>query len=83
MPAIYLWEYKVGFWALHGHLPARLQFHPLALRDYMHWELFFSIGRPLLVGSFLLGLPSAALVYFICRGLVTRHCARRRSGEPE
>lgn len=41
MPAIYLWEYKVGFLALHGQLPDHLHFHPLALREYMHWEIFF------------------------------------------
>jgi len=77
MPAIYLWEYKAGFWALHGHLPTRLHFHPLALRDYIHWEMFFSVGRPLLIGSLIIGLPSAAIVYFVCRGLVTSHRAER------
>lgn len=80
MPAIYLWEYKTGFWALYGHLPQRLHFHPLALRDYIHWELFFSVGRPLLVGSLIIGLPSAAIVYFVCRGLVTSHRAGRGEG---
>ena len=32
MPAIYLWEYKTGYLALNGHIPARVHFHPLALR---------------------------------------------------
>jgi uncharacterized protein len=77
MPAIYLWEYKAGFWVLHGHLPKRLHLHPLALRDYVHWEMFFSVGRPLLVGSLIIGLPSATIVYFVCRGLVTSHRAER------
>ncbi len=75
MPAIYLWEYKVGFWSLHGHLPRRINLHALALRDYFHWEVFFLLGRPLLIGSLIIGLPSAAIVYFICRGLVTSHRA--------
>src|SRR5712691_9078255 len=69
MPAIYLWEYKVGFWAMHGHFPRRINFRSLALRDYVHWETFFSVGRPLIIGSVILGLPCAALVYCICRGL--------------
>lgn len=72
MPAIYLWEYKVGFWAMHGHFPRRINFRTLALRDYVHWETFFTVGRPLLIGSLILGLPCAAIVYLICRGLVTR-----------
>ena len=81
LPAIYLWEYKVGFWVLHGYLPKRLHFHPLALRDYIHWEMFFSVGRPLLVGSLVIGLPCAAIVYLICRGLVTSHRAGRVEAE--
>ncbi len=82
MPAIYLWEYKFGFLAMYGHLPRRVRFWNLALRDYLHWETFFSVGRPLLIGSIILGLPSAALTYLICRGLVTRSRVgkARRSG---
>jgi len=81
MPAIYLWEYKFGFWAMHGHLPQRLNFRTLALRDYFQWELFFTVGRPLLVGSLIIGLPSATIIYFICRGLVTTHRASREEGK--
>ena len=72
MPAIYLWEYKLGFWAMHGSFPRRVRFWNLSLRDYIQWETFFSVGRPLLIGSIILGLTSAAIVYLICRGLVTR-----------
>jgi uncharacterized protein (DUF2062 family) len=77
MPAIYLWEYKFGFWAIHRHLPQRISFRALALRDYVHWEMFFTVGRPLLIGSVIIGLPCAAIVYVVCRGLVTRHRAAR------
>ncbi|HEX3818510.1 MAG TPA: DUF2062 domain-containing protein [Chthoniobacterales bacterium] len=79
MPAIYLWEYKLGYWAMHGHLPRRIGFHLLALREYVHWEMFFTVGRPLLLGSFIIGLPSAAAAYFICRTLISRHRAKRAS----
>ena len=72
MPAIYLWEYKLGFWAMHGHFPPRVKFWNLSWRDFIQWETFFSVGRPVLIGSIILGLPSAAVVYLICRGLVTR-----------
>jgi uncharacterized protein len=77
MPAIYLWEYKLGYWAMHGQLPQRLHFRSLGFRDYAHWAMFFSVGRPLLIGSLIIGLPSAAIVYFICRALVTSHRAAR------
>ncbi len=77
MPAIYLWEYKFGFWSLHGHMPRRINFRTLALRDYVHWDIFFSVGRPLLIGSLIIALPSALAVYCITRGVITRHRARR------
>jgi uncharacterized protein (DUF2062 family) len=70
LPAIYLWEYKIGFWLLNGHLPHRFTLHHLAFRDYIHWETFFTLGRPLLVGSAIIGLPSAVVVYFATRALV-------------
>ena len=77
MPAIYLWEYKFGYWTMHGHLPQRLHFPALGFRGYAHWATLFSVGRPLLIGSLIIGLPSAAIVYFVCRGLVTSHRASR------
>jgi uncharacterized protein (DUF2062 family) len=78
MPAIYLWEYKVGFWALHGQMPQRFSLHRLALWDYLKWTTFFTVVRPILVGSVILGLPFAALIYFLCRGIVARAQHARR-----
>ena len=72
MPAIYLWEYKIGFWVLNGHLPHRFTLRALSFRDYIHWGTFFTLGRPLLIGSVVVGLPSATIVYFVTRWLVTR-----------
>ena len=80
MPAIYLWEYKFGYWTLYGRLPQRIHLRALEFRDYVHWEMFYSLGRPLLIGSFLIGLPSAAIVYFVCRSLVTSHRATGKEG---
>jgi hypothetical protein len=42
--------------------------------------MFYSLGRPLLIGSLLIGLPSAAIVYFVCRSLVTSHRATAKEG---
>lgn len=72
MPAIYLWEYKMGMWALHGRVPLRPGFRHVALREYMQWTTFFTVGQPLLVGSLFLALPSAVIVYFLLRGIVAR-----------
>lgn len=76
MPAIYLWEYKLGYWSMHGNFPRRIGFHPLAVLDYVHWKTLLLVG-PTLVGSLIVGLPSAAVVYFVSRALVMGHRARR------
>jgi uncharacterized protein (DUF2062 family) len=78
MPAIYLWEYKLGFWVMHGHLPARISFRALAFWDYVHWRTLRLVG-PTFIGSLIVGIPSAALVYVSARGLVARHRARRHA----
>jgi len=72
MPAIYIWEYRMGMWALHGRFPQRGGFQHVSLRDFMQWTTFFTVGQPLLVGSLFLALPCAVLVYFILRGLLVR-----------
>lgn len=76
MPAIYLWEYKLGYWSMHGQLPRRVDFHRLAVLDYVHWKTLLLVG-PTFVGSLIVGIPSAMVVYFISRTLVTRHRAKR------
>src|SRR5438034_3791508 len=38
MPAIYLWEYKFGFWTMHRHFPPRVRIWNLSWRDYIQWE---------------------------------------------
>ena len=72
MPAIYWWEYKLGYCVIHGALPARVQFAHIAMHDYLHWNVFVRVIWPTLVGSLFLALPAAVLFYFLVRGLVVR-----------
>ncbi len=78
MPAIYWWEYKFGYWALHGALPQRVRFSHIVLQDYLHWKFFARVIWPTLIGSVFLALPAAIVVYFVMRSLVMRAKARRR-----
>lgn len=71
-PAIFLWEYRMGMLVLYGRVPERPGFRHVALRDYMEWTTFLTLGRPLLVGSLFLALPAAVLVYFGLRGVLIR-----------
>jgi uncharacterized protein len=72
MPAIYLWQYKIGMRVLHGRPERRLAFHHLAWGDFTHWNAFVRVGWPLLFGSLFLAVPSAVATYIIIRMLVSR-----------
>src|SRR4051794_10450293 len=72
MPAIYLWEYKFGMFALHGHMPEKMGFRHVALKEYMQWTAFLTVGLPMLIGSLFLALPCALVVYFLLRKLIMR-----------
>jgi uncharacterized protein (DUF2062 family) len=72
MPAIYFGEYKIGCWTLQRPVPVhRIRFH-FGLRDYVNWDVFLRLVWPAVVGSLFLALPSAVVVYFVMRLLVSR-----------
>jgi uncharacterized protein (DUF2062 family) len=80
IPAIFLWQYKMGILVLYGRVPQTTGFARVALRDYMEWTTFLTVGRPLLVGSLFLALPAAILVYFALRAVLIRsHAERERN----
>ncbi|HEU0274279.1 MAG TPA: DUF2062 domain-containing protein [Candidatus Udaeobacter sp.] len=76
MPAIYLGEYQLGCWSLQWPAAHRVHFHQFGLRDYMHWHVFSRVVWPTFwpafVGSLFLSVPSAVVVYFVVRLLVSR-----------
>ena len=72
MPAIYFGEYKVGCWVLRRPTPAhRIRFH-FGLHDYLNWEVFQRLIWPAVIGSLFLAIPSAVIVYFVIRMLISR-----------
>lgn len=83
MPAIYLWEYKVGYWLLSS--PHQW---PPALHD-MEWEgpvwhlwrKVLSMGKPLLAGGFVCSVPAGAITFWITQAIVSRHQVKRRARE--
>ena len=72
MPAIYFAEYKLGCWVLQR--PPRVKVHSwhFSMQDHLSWALFSKFVWPALIGSMFLAIPSALIVYFLVRLLVTR-----------
>ena len=72
MPAVYFAEYKLGCWMLHRPPPAhRIRFH-FGLHDYLNGDLFLRVVWPAIIGSLFLAVPSAVIVYFLMRLLISR-----------
>ena len=76
MPAIYLAEYQLGCWSLHRPPAQRVHFRQFGLHDYMHWHVFSRVVWPTFwpafVGSLFLAIPSAIVIYFLMRLLISR-----------
>jgi hypothetical protein len=83
MPAVFRLEYDVGFWLLSHphHLPPPLTRMHLQ-GHWRHWTTFFTVGKPLLVGSVVCGAPFALLSYVLTQRLVARHQRKKKPQTP-
>jgi len=76
MPAIYFGEYQLGCWVLHRAAAHRIRIRRFGLRDYLHWHVFSRVVWPAFwpafIGSLFLAVPSAIVVYFLMRMLLSR-----------
>jgi len=80
MPAIYLWEYDLGYWVLNHQWPPHMHKPHWEGFSWRMWTTFFKgVGKPMLVGGFIFAMPFAILSFFITRGIVTRHQAKKQA----
>ncbi len=82
MPAVYFFEYKIGCLILRRP-PAPKPFHHFVMHDYLHWHFLIRVVWPAFVGSLVIGLPSAVVVYFLMRMLISRARAPKIGIQPE
>ena len=81
MPAIYFWEYGMGYWLLHQphlwpkHIP-RLQGKWFDWHTYI--PLLLGAGKPMLLGGGILATPFALLSFALTRSFVARHQRKKR-----
>lgn len=82
MPAIYLWEYDVGFWLMNKphRWPTLSKLHWGG--DFQQrWHMLFTVGKPLLLGSFVCSAPLSLISFFVTRGIMIRHQRKRDEAE--
>jgi uncharacterized protein (DUF2062 family) len=82
MPAVYLWEYDVGYWLLsHPHRwPTLTKLHWEG-HSWREWRTYFTVGKPLLLGSVVCSAPFAAISFFITQKIIARHHLKRAEHE--
>jgi len=75
MPLIYRFEYRMGYWLLSNphHWPVALRKLNWTGLDWRNWHAFFTVGRPILLGSIVLAIPSALLAYAITKIALERN----------
>jgi uncharacterized protein len=84
MPVIFRWEYDVGFWLLSQphHWPPRLTRMHWEGHSWRDWATFFTVGKPLLLGSVVCSAPVALLSYVFTQRLMVRHQRKKHPLPP-
>jgi len=75
MPAIFLWEYQLGYWILNQEWPHRVTHVHVPFHDWRDWThmLTSKVGKPMLLGSMAIASPLAGIAYFVVKPIVIRH----------
>ncbi len=81
MPAIYFWEYDLGFWLLNGRWPSSVVKLVLTPATWRSWTTFVTLGKPMLLGAAVCGAPLAVVAFFVTRRLVARHQRKKHLHE--
>ena len=83
MPVLYRWEYQIGYWILsdpHQWPPSLKELHWDA-HVWRSWTTFFTVGKPLLLGSLVIAAPVALLAFFTTKTVIVRH-RRKHAAHP-
>jgi uncharacterized protein (DUF2062 family) len=74
LPLLLRWEFDIGYWLLHHphELPPHLHLHAHSPAVWFHWSTFFTVGRPLLLGAFVIAAPSSVVTFYFMRTLFGR-----------
>lgn len=75
MPAIFIWEYEVGYWILNREWPRGIPILHVAPHEWRNWWRLLTSGveKPMLVGSTTLAVPLAVVSYIVTKRIVARY----------
>lgn len=77
-------EYQLGYWCLSNphHFAPKLHLGHVQLHAALSWSSIFTSTKPLLIGSVILGLPTAAVSYFAICAMLSRIARTRLAIAP-
>ncbi|MEI7958963.1 MAG: DUF2062 domain-containing protein [Verrucomicrobiota bacterium] len=82
MPVLLRAEYGVGYWLLNGHhWPQKFRVDHLRVHEWLHWKVLHQVIWPTFLGSVVIGIPLAGLVFYVTLRIVLRHQAKRRAAD--
>jgi len=84
-PVLLRLEYQIGYFILSNphQLPPKMEMHHLKIHELFTWEIFATIGLPLMLGGVIVGLPFAIVAYAGFFTFLTRRERRKlaKAGE--
>lgn len=84
-PVILRVEYQIGYWLLSNphQLPPQMEIHHFKLHELFSWDIFATIGLPLMVGGIIVAIPFAVLAYAGFLAFLTRRERRKLANAGE
>ena len=83
MPMLLRAEYGVGYWLLNRphHWPHKFRVEQLSIHEWLHWKVLHQVIWPTFVGSLVIGIPLAAVVFYVTLRIVSRRQAKKRAAD--
>ena len=80
MPMLLRAEFGVGYWLLHHphEWPAKFEVEHLRIQKWLHWQVLHDVIWPTFLGSLVIGIPLAAISFYLTLRIVQRFQARKR-----
>lgn len=79
MPFLLRIEYGIGRWILSRphQWPETFHIEHVKIHQWLHWKVFWEVIWPTFIGSLVIGIPAAALAFWLMLRLVSRFQTRQ------
>ena len=81
MPVLLRVEYGIGYWLLSHphHWPHKFRVEEFRFHEWLHWKVLHQVIWPTFLGSLVIGIPLAAISFYLTLRIVCRVQARKQA----